>query len=191
MEAQKTPVSDPIRKIVQKQFLLEMASPPDKRVQNFVKWIKTDDNEAYAFQGDQTDMYFSIGMIYKNLLHGKIPASDVKWIAIEPVYGDDFEEATKLLVEWVKDNLGVDIGKKYDLPGGMFAVEMLNVITKKGYKKKILICLKNGKKIGTYFPDIQDAVYFDNQNAGTFPNLKTAAFAIWMNYEQNSRTPKG
>lgn len=173
-----------------RQLVREAVTSGDKRVKNFITWFK-DNEEYYAVQqGSIQSPLEALGMIYKNVLYRAIIVGADDWEAIEPFYGQDFEEATKILVNYLEEKIGVSVGKKYDLPEGLYAVEMIGN-NNTGYNKKLRMCLKDGTIIGNYYPGVK-TIYIPNYDnsgqfteAGVVENLTQAAFRAYGNYEQN------
>jgi len=180
-----------LKKIIQEALYQEEA----ENLIRFIEWIKSSEKEYYAVQNNGNsnydDPFYAVGYIDKSLLYAKNPAyRNDKWEAIEPFYGENFEEATKILLDYWQEKYGIEIGKRYELPGELYGIEWYGTPSN-GYRKMIAIYLENGTKIGSYYPAISFASYPDYEHGtGAMPkelktDFKKAAWAMYVNYEKH------
>ena len=164
-----------------------------------IMWIKSGDKEYYGVQNqdvpDDTDSYYAVGWIDKGLLYSVNPGNKEKWDTIEPFYGEDFEKATEILLDYWKEKYDIEIGKRYELPGGLYGIEWYGSMSRI-YNKKITLYLDSGAKIGNYFPANKTVSSPDwsKSSEGTFSlyakvdNINKAAWQAYLNYKNNHPT---
>lgn len=168
---------------------------------NLIEWVQDEPKEWYAVQKNEDNAYSAddaIGWIYKNLLLAVTPGNpgsmNNKWAAIEPFYGEDFEKATEILLQHWREKYGIDIGKRYELPGGLYAIETYNTFSSQKFQKKLIIYFDDGELIGSYYPLAKSVIYPipkrpTQSMTEHAEDLKRAAFLAFMKHQQRS-TPK-
>ena len=193
LKLQKLQQIDEVRKLVQ-EVLLENSTYNQN---DSIEWINQAPKEWYAVQknslGNSIDN--AIGYIDKNLLYAIPDANsydDSKWKAIEPFYGENFEGATELLIEYFRDNYKVDIGKRYELTGGIYAIEWYHMVSAYKYFK---LHMEDGQLIGTYYPRAKQVIIpmpnrIDKTLHKPAADINQAAYLAFMNSQEASHFKK-